>query len=162
MRGRTETRGIAPDIVKKSGFKLVGMSCSTTMADRHEKIPELVEEFYQHHIHRIKNRINEPVSYGMFVDPPNWDPDTEEFTWIAGVEVSDFDNIPEEMISKAIPARKYAVLRYDPASDAYDPYQYLYEWMKNEGYEQIDDFGFELFLPYKGLDSEFVLHLPVR
>ncbi|WP_221569067.1 GyrI-like domain-containing protein [Alkalihalobacillus sp. TS-13] len=157
-----ETKVSAIEILDLPEFKLVGMSCSTTMAERHEKIPAMVHDFYENHIHKIKNRINEPVSYGLFVDPPNWNPDTEEFTWIAAVEVSHFDNIPEEMISKVIPARKYATLRFDPTTDNFDPYPYLHEWIQNQGLKQIDNFGFELFLPYKGVDSKFILHLPVK
>ncbi|WP_248565427.1 GyrI-like domain-containing protein [Paenibacillus sp. L3-i20] len=50
------------------------------------------------------------LQYGVFIDPPNYNPDTDTFTWIAGVEVTADAVPPEGMISYKLPQATYAVL----------------------------------------------------
>ena len=153
---------LMPKIVEKGEFKVVGVSCNTTMMDKDMIIPKLVDEFHHSGIREIKNRSNQPISYGIFVDPPNFDPEKDEFTWIAGVEVTNFDHIPQGMIYQTIPAHKYAVLSYHPKTDEINPYQFLYQWFSSEGYEPTDLFGFEIYNPYKGRDTAYTLYLPIK
>ncbi|MCF6139415.1 GyrI-like domain-containing protein [Pseudalkalibacillus berkeleyi] len=153
---------IKPKILSKSEVKIVGMSCTTNMEEKDVIIPNMVKEFYDQHIHKVKNRVNAPRSYGIYIDPPDWKPDQDEFTWIAGVEVSDFDNIPEGMIQHIIPARQYATLSVNPKKDDFNPYPYLYRWIKDSAYKQIDHFGFEQYDAFEGVESPFELHFPIE
>jgi len=151
-----------PKIIEEREFIVVGISCNTTMMDKDIKVPNTLEEFHSSKIGEVKNRIDETTSYGIFVDPPNFDPKKDEFTWIAGVKVTNDENIPKEMTSLTIPAHQYAVVAFDPKNDNINPYQFLYEWFTNEGYEAADLIGFEVYNPYKGVESDYTLYLPVK
>lgn len=151
-----------PKIVVRREFNVVGISCETTMMDKDIKVPDVVEEFHSSRIGEVQNRIDETTSYGIFVDPPNFNPEKDEFTWIAGVEVTDVQEIPTDMTSVTIPAHQYAVVAFDPNTDEINPYQFLYQWFTSEGYEEADLIGFEVYNPYKGVDSNYTLYLPVK
>ncbi|MBH0230396.1 GyrI-like domain-containing protein [Halobacillus yeomjeoni] len=153
---------VEPKVVKKSSFKVVGSYCQTMMDEREVKIPRLMEHFHTSKLHKVRNRINSPCSIGMFVDPPNWNEDTEAFYWIAAVEVDRYEKVPQDMITKTIPAHTYAVLEYDPSVHDFNPYPYLFKWIKEEGYELVEGFGFEVYHPYTGSETKFTLHLPVE
>ncbi|THE13574.1 AraC family transcriptional regulator [Bacillus timonensis] len=151
-----------PKIIDKREFRVVGISCNTTMMDKDIKVPNVVEEFHSSRIGEVKNRMDETISYGIFVDPPNFNPEKDEFTWIAGVEVTNDEDIPLDMMSITISAHQYAVLAFNPKTDDINPYQFLYQWFTREGYEEADLIGFEVYNPYKGVDSDYILHLPVK
>lgn len=87
---------------------------------------------------------------------------TDAFYWIAGVEVDSFEKIPQDMITKTIPAYTYAVLEYDPSLHEFNPYLYLHEWIKEKGYEQVEGFGFEEYQPYTGSQTSYRLYLPIK
>jgi len=151
-----------PKIVEKEKFHVVGLSCHTTMMDKDTKVPNVVEEFHLSRIGEVKNRIDDTISYGVFVDPPNFNPEKDKFTWIAGVEVSDVKNIPKNMTSITIPSHQYAALAFNPKTDEINPYQFLYQWFTSEKYEETDLIGFEVYHPYQGIDSDYTLYLPVK
>ncbi|MGP4076271.1 GyrI-like domain-containing protein [Halobacillus sp. K22] len=153
---------VEPKVVKKSNFKVVGTYCQTMMDERNVKIPRLMERFHTSKLHEVKNRINPPCSIGMFVDPPNWNEDTESFYWIAAVEVDSYEKIPQDMITKTIPAHTYAVVEYDPSVHDFDPYPYLHKWIKEKGYIPVDGFGFEVYHPYTGSQTKYSLYLPIK
>ncbi|MFG6115914.1 GyrI-like domain-containing protein [Halobacillus sp. MO56] len=161
MNGKVKTM-VEPKVISKKAFKIIGLAFETTMAEKDVKIPRLVEEFHTARIVDIENRVNAPVSYGMFIDPPNWNPETEPFTWMAGVEVDSHDVLPPGMVARTFPDHQYATLQFNPAEHEFDPYQFLHKWIKQNGYEQIKGFGFELYEPYTGSQTMFTLHFPVR
>ena len=47
--------------------------------------------------------MNPLKGYGIFIDPPNYNPNTDLFTWIAGVEVDDISSPTKEMKSYEFP-----------------------------------------------------------
>ncbi|KGX83208.1 GyrI-like domain-containing protein [Pontibacillus marinus] len=149
-------------IIEKPGFTIVGMKCDTTMKEKDEIIPKVVDDFHMERMGEVNDRINAPHAYGVFIDPPNWDPETEPFTWITAVEVESVDNVPEGMISKTIPAHTYATVYYDPKIMKMNPYIDLHRWINEQGYTQIEGFGFEVHTSYEGDDTPYTLHLPVQ
>jgi len=149
-------------IIENSGFTIVGMKCETTMIDKDETIPKIVDEFHMKRMGEVEDRINAPTAYGVFIDPPNWDPETEPFTWITAVEVESGDKVPEGMISKTIPAHTYAAVYYDPKTMTMNPYIDLHRWINEQGYTQIEGFGFEVHTSYEGDNTPYTLHLPVQ
>ncbi|QAS53127.1 GyrI-like domain-containing protein [Halobacillus litoralis] len=156
------TTAVEPKVVKKSNFKVVGVYCTTMMDERDVKIPRLMEQFHTMKLPKVRNRIHAPHSIGMFVDPPNWNEMTDAFHWIAGVEVDSFEKIPQDMITKTVPAHTYAVLEYDPSQHDFNPYPYLHKWITEKGYEQIEGFGFEEYHPYTGTETRYKLYLPIK
>ncbi|MBA2175053.1 effector binding domain-containing protein [Halobacillus locisalis] len=153
---------VQPEVVKKSNFKVVGTYCQTMMDERHVKIPRLMEKFHTSKLHKVKNRIHSPRSIGMFVDPPNWNEETDTFYWMAAVEVDSYEKVPPDMITKTIPSHDYAVLDYDPDVHDFNPYPYLFEWIQEKGYELIEGFGFEVYHPYTGANTKYTLYLPIK
>ncbi|WP_226581777.1 GyrI-like domain-containing protein [Halobacillus litoralis] len=156
------TTAVEPKVVRKSNFKVVGVYCQTMMDEREIKIPQLMEEFHKTKLSKVKNRVNAPRSIGMFVDPPNWDEMNDAFYWIAAVEVDSFEKIPQDMITKTIPAQKYAMVEYDPSVHDFNPYPYLHQWIKDQGYDNVDGFGFEEYHSYTGSSTSYRLYLPIK
>ncbi|KGP90630.1 transcription activator [Pontibacillus chungwhensis BH030062] len=57
--------------------------------------------------------------------------------WVC-YEVYDFEDIPKEMVSLAVPAQKYAVLNYKgEASGIYKVYDDLHQWIEEQGYKRV-------------------------
>ncbi|MGR9048288.1 GyrI-like domain-containing protein [Halobacillus faecis] len=156
------TTAVEPQVVRRSNIKVVGVSCQTMMDEREYKIPRLMEQFHTTNLPKVRNRVNAPRSIGMFVDPPNWNEMTDAFYWIAAVEVDSFEKIPPNMITKTIPAHTYAMLEYDPSVHEFNPYAYLHQWIKDEGYQQVEGFGFEEYKPYTGAETSYRLFLPIK
>ena len=157
------------EIVEKGPIQLVGLMCQTLLSDTKEQfiIPKLQHEFNQR-IHEIKGIVNEPVSYGLFIDPPNYNPETDLFTWLAGVEVVGNEySKPDDMIIHQVPANTYAVLHYagniDDAGKAYDT---LYRWIQDSEYSICDLYGFEMYeqvhSAYERKEAIFKLHFPIK
>ncbi|WP_085504988.1 GyrI-like domain-containing protein [Thalassobacillus devorans] len=161
MGGKIKTL-TEPKIVKLESFKVMGAACETTMVEKDVRIPRLMEEFHTKQMITIENRLNAPVSYGVFIDPEDWNPDTEPFTWIAAVEVDGHDNLPSGMVSRTFDEQDYAALDYDPDEHNFDPYPFLHKWINDNGYEQISGYGFERYEPYTGANTKFTLYLPVK
>ncbi|MDH4617000.1 GyrI-like domain-containing protein [Brevibacillus sp. AY1] len=114
-----------------------------------------------------QNTIGLPVTYGVFVDPPNYNPDTDPFSWIAGVEVLHDAEPPEGMISYELPKATYAVLDYKGDIDrAGDAYGQLYDWITQSEYVQAGSYGFEMYSKVYSMterqNAEFSLYFPVR
>lgn len=145
-------------IIQKESFKVVGISLETLLKDEREQrnIPKLHQEF-QKRITEIKHRVNAD-HLGIFVDPPNYDYRTDKFKWIAGVEVSSFNDIPEGMESITIPANTYACTTYRGTRDqAYLTYDFLYQWVEESEYELADTYGIEQYP--KEEDHEETVHI---
>ncbi|MCA1020737.1 AraC family transcriptional regulator [Halobacillus litoralis] len=156
------TTAVEPKVVQKSHFKVVGVSCQTMMDERSIKVPRLMEQFHTMKLPKVKNRVNAPRSIGMFVDPPNWNESRDAFYWIAAVEVDSFEKIPQDMITKTVPAHTYAMIEYDPSLHDFDPYSYLHQWIVENGYQQVEGFGFEEYQPYTGQEGRYCLYLPIK
>lgn len=154
---------VKPDVVERSSLKVVGTYCKTMMDERFVKVPRLMEKFHTTKLPKIKNRIHAPTSIGMFVDPPNWKEESDPFYWIAAVEVDSFEKVPPDMITKTIPKQMYAMLEYDPDQcGELEPYPYLHAWIREQGYKQVEGFGFEEYHPYTGPNTKFTLYLPIE
>lgn len=74
--------------------------------------------------------------YGLVLIP-EWQWPTEVTTLWTGVEVRDYDQLPEGVETITIPARRFAriTVKGDRAH-LEETYAYLWEWFKTEGYER--------------------------
>jgi predicted transcriptional regulator YdeE len=151
-------------IVEKDSFKVIGMSLETLLQDEREQrnIPKLFDAFAKR-MTEVGNRNNDR-SIGIFIDPPNYNPKTDKFKWIAGVEVSDDKDVPEGMEFYSFPKHTYACTTYRGSMDvAHQAYNYLYQWVKESEYTLADSFGIEYVLESNG-DGSVVMDLmfPVK
>lgn len=145
-------------IVQKPSFRVTGMTCTTTLKETRENntIPKLMDEFFGNHVHEIQH-IKQPVqSYGISIDPPSYDPNTDEFQWIAGVEV-DAEQEISGMITREFPENTYAVVCYrGHLRDLWRAYDYFYEeWLPYSEYKLADTYSFEYMDErFKGAEAE--------
>ncbi|HET7579280.1 MAG TPA: GyrI-like domain-containing protein [Bacillales bacterium] len=154
-------------IKERPAFHIVGLSCDIVLKDARQTdtIPKLHEAFSKR-VDEIRNRINPNLSYGLFIDPLNYNPDTDPFTWVAGVEVSDLEEIPEGMVGQTFNAPHFAVFSYKGKDKSSKPYDMLYKWVdQSADYQLADRFGMEVYDErYHGPldpDSTFDLWFPV-
>jgi AraC family transcriptional regulator len=155
-------------IVEREQIQIIGMKVETLLKDTRENmiIPKFQQRFNER-LKEIDGEIGLPITYGIFIDPPNYNHETDLFTWIAGVEVKSDENPPFDMISYTLPKATYAVLEYqgdiDHAGNAYDK---LYEWVSHSEYELAGSYGFEMYSwvhsPLERGMAEFLLHYPIR
>jgi AraC family transcriptional regulator len=155
-------------IVERENFRIIGMKVETLLKDTREQqiIPKLQQSFNEK-LEEVSGADDLPITYGLFIDPPNYNPDIDLFTWIAGVKVSPDAEPPVGMILYELPKATYAVLEYkgdiDRAGDAYGE---LFEWINNSEYEQAGTYGFELYSkvhsPLERGNADFLLHFPIK
>lgn len=151
-------------IKQEDSFKVVGMSLETILKDERENhdIPRLHQNF-EKRISEIKNRKSDtPV--GIFIDPPNYNPQTDPFKWIAGVEVSRVEDIPSGMESITIPANTYVYTTYKgKIEQGFRAYDYLYGWLDKSDYELADRYGVERYIEMHDDGTEVMnLMFPVK
>lgn len=156
------TTAVEPKVVQKSHFKVVGVSCQTMMDERSIKVPRLMGAVpYDETAESEKSCQCAPVDRDV-CGPPNWNESRDAFYWIAAVEVDSFEKIPQDMITKTVPAHTYAMIEYDPSLHDFDPYSYLHQWIVENGYQQVEGFGFEEYQPYTGQEGRYCLYLPIK
>lgn len=155
-------------IIEREQLRIIGIKLETLLQETRKQmiIPKLQQSFNER-LKEVNGAVGLPITYGVFIDPPNYNPDTDLFTWIAGVEVMHDVEPPEDMILYELPKATYAVLEYkgdvDRAGDAYGK---LYEWIENSDYEQAGTYGFEMYSrvhsPLEGGNADFMLHFPIK
>ena len=90
----------------------------------------------------IKHRSELGVFYGLIC---NYDPQTGEFDYVAGSQVSDATDVPQGMVVWQVPAQTYAIypcilLEIKAAFD------YIYQtWLPSSGCERADAPEFEYY-----------------
>lgn len=142
-----------PRIVVKNQFKIVGMEIVTTISDNVENyvIPKFWQDIFVPRMKEIKGIVgNYAIAYEEF--RPNVAEDG--IYHLAAMEVSEFEDIPEGMITKIIPASKYAVFTThneseDCLEENHKTCNYIFgTWIPNTEYE-IDDYSVEFYYAEK-------------
>ena len=151
-------------LTKMASFKVAGLSLETVLKDERESrnISKLFKAF-ENRIYEIKNRKSD-TPIGIFIDPPDYNFETDPFKWITGVEVSSLDEIPKDMESITIPANTYAYTTYEgKINKGYQAYDYLYGWLAESEYELADSYGIERYLELRDDGTELMnLMFPVK
>lgn len=133
---QTEKKGDNMDVIEKGEMKVVGMEIDTSVQEciENNKCPGLWEDFMKR-ASEIKNRKDEKVCLGASKVTGEC-----SFKYIACVEVTDFEDIPEGMVQWTIPASKYAVYTHKgKVINLSKTYAYLYEKvMPQSGLKQKD------------------------
>jgi AraC family transcriptional regulator len=133
-----------PKIINKDALKIVGYKFDTTLRNNaHSRdIPAFWEkcdiEGKEAKLYDTQN----PPRHGEYGICINTNIETDEFSYVLGVEVAAFDNALEEMYKLEVPAATYAVFTTPAVADEdfvesiKGTWKYiLEEWFPNSGYE---------------------------
>lgn len=169
-RFQFKTKGdtdMTPEIKEKKGFTVVGIRYFGTNADN--DIPRAWDQFLER-VHEIKHPESPGRYYGLCTAP---EPEAEAdgaapFEYIAGVAVTDPDDIPSGMTARTVPDARYAVFIHKGALDTLKAtYAYIYgEWAPKNGVDMAAgtyDFEFygDAFDPSGSDTSELHIYVPL-
>lgn len=154
---------LEPKFETKPGFKSVGMIFTGTPGSN--EIPELWDKFVPH-LDSIPNRINHNVCYGI-INPFGPKENDGEIDYVAAVEVENFDDIPEGMVSADVPEAYYAVFTHKgPISKFMESIKFVFgEWLPNSEYTLTGTPELEIYderFNAESENSECDICLPVR
>ena len=158
-----------PRSIEQKELKIVGLSCRTTMSDN--AVPQLWQSFSPR-MSEIKNRTNDKVAIGICLceqeyDYREFDRDTE-FTEISGVEVDNFNDIPDGMVTHIIKPMQYAVFTHrGNVFTMQKTYDYIYgTWLpgSNEQIAKSDTLEWydERFISPEDPNSECDIYIPIK
>ena len=122
-----------PAIEDLEEIKIVGFR---VLCEGDQYIDEIPKAAFQlnERIDEIQQVTNLSVQYGAFIIDHY--SEAEDGYWI-GVEVKEYDNIPEGMASLTIPPQRYAVLKHTGANGKIrDSYASLHNWIKENGFNR--------------------------
>lgn len=139
-------------------FKAVGL----TYFGKNEngEIPKLWEVLNTSY-KNIKHKSKSMLCYGICDDMPD---DECRFHYTAAVEVDSFEDIPEGMDTKVVPAGKYLVYTYTGAiKDLGEFYNDIFSnWLPASGYEMDCRPQLELYDNRYMDNGEFDIYVPVK
>lgn len=145
--------------------KLVGVSLTMSLISN--RTGELWRLFMSRR-KEISNHLSTDLISLQLYDPAyfdNFNPAREFEKW-AGVEVSDFNNVPYAMKTLVIPSGEYAIFHYIGSSTDSSVYQYIFsQWLPNSKYQLDHRPHFEVLgEKYKNADasSEELIYIPVK
>lgn len=150
-----------PKFVEKDAFHVVGLQIHSSEAN---KIPQLWEELDKV-VHMIKHRVSETVFLGIIESAVTH----FEFTYIAGVEVTKLEDVPNRMVGKTVPTNKYVVFTHKGTTETLqDTFNYIYgTWFPKNGYDRGSGPEFEYydddrFFGPMNPNSEIDIYIPIK
>lgn len=149
-------------VIERNEIKLVGMIERIVMPNN--TIGLLWEKFNARY-EEIKNKVENMVCYGVadnMAEPYSFDE-------TVCTEVSSFESIPEGMITKVIPARKYLVFTHKGLladGSLMKTYEKIYsEIIPKLDFEIDNNLNFELYderFKHDSKESEFDIYVPIK
>jgi AraC family transcriptional regulator len=150
-----------PKIVSLPDFKVVGLryfgknenqEISSLWGAANQRLGEI-----QH--------VDSQNAYGVCIMLPDFP--SGEFEYIAGLEVTQVENVPEGMVVREVPASQYAVFTHLGSLEKLPAtYEYIYRtWIPQSGYQLREGLDFELYNEdFKDFapDSKFYIYVPIR
>lgn len=154
-------------IVERGEFKVVGMQYIGN--NQNAEIAKMWGEFFPR-IGEIKNNAGKHIFYGLcecLCEGECKCGAGSDFSYIAGIEVTSLDDIPEGMAGRTIPASKYAVFTHKGALETLkDTFGYIYgTWLPTSGYTPAQSIGFELYderFDNFSEKSELDIYVPIK
>jgi AraC family transcriptional regulator len=147
-----------PKIVKKPAFKVAGFELQTTNIERvnYKTVPEFWDRYFKENWDKVLHEQIKPVDNAVLGLCFPGGLESGEFSYVIGVEVADFQGVPEGMFKGEVPAATYAVFT-SPAAERKDnefsggiqgTWDYIFSsWFPRSGYEFDDKsrIDFELY-----------------
>jgi AraC family transcriptional regulator len=136
-----------PKIINKDSFKIVGYEFKTTLKNNaHSRdIPAFWDKCDLEGKESKLYKTQDPPKHGEYGICINTNMETDEFSYVLGVEVTSFDNAMDEMYILEVPSATFAVFTTPAVADEdfvnsiQGAWKYILEdWFPNSGYE-IDD-----------------------
>lgn len=157
---------IGPKIINRSEFRVVGVELYTSKSDEMDfkQIPRFWNKFFDSNIGDMIPNKKDPDNYlGYSCDFH----ENTNYTYMICSEVKDLSTPPQGMISKIIPASRYAtfIVKGHLPEILINTWRYIYNtWLPNSGYELIDKTDFEeLNLERINMDiPEVTIYLPIK
>ena len=123
-----------PEVKRFSEMKLVGIRVLCPGDQYIVEIPRASKRLSER-IDEISNVMSPALQHGAFVVEHY--SGEEDGYWVC-VEVSEFEEIPTDMVALTIPAQMYAVLRYKGANGGIrQSYNELHQWIEVNGYQRL-------------------------
>ena len=150
-----------PEMVSRPETKVIG---AARQYQENDLDIETLWSAFRPNVAQIKNRVG-TNSFGIYEEYRETE-DAIGFTYICAVEVTDFDNVPEGMIARTIPAHEYAAFRHEgPISSLPETLKYIWgSWLPKSDYEYAEKPDFELYAPSSPEDASkkiLYLYIPV-
>ena len=124
-------------IEQKPGFTIVGMKYRGK--NQKNEVPQLWEVFVPR-MAEVLNRTGLGVSYGVM---DNYDEESGEFDYIAGVEVGSVEDIPDGMVSHVVPDQTYSVFKCTLPT-LHQTFEHIYQkWIPESGHKRAKGPEFE-------------------
>lgn len=153
-----------PKIIFDKEFKIVGLK--KLIKPGSNEFPELWGEFFSRR-GEIKNEVRTDVALGLSEYTTDITNDIG-FYYIACVEVTNFESIPEGMIAKVIPPLKYAIFTHKGLmTERNNTFDFIYNtWLPGSGYELAKGDIIELFdsrsTDISSSGCEFDIYIPLK
>ncbi|WP_461536294.1 AraC family transcriptional regulator [Spongorhabdus nitratireducens] len=153
-----------PEIFIRPATKLVGISQQYDDSDLN--LPRLWSAFGPYR-GKIPNQVS-PEFFGIYEQYQEED-DRVTFSYICSVAVTNFDDVPEGMITRELPEQMYARFTHRGAvADLEKTLKYIWgSWLPKSHYDYVEKPDFELYGNKFNVenpnssDSEIYLHIPV-
>ena len=149
-----------PKFVSLPAFDVVGTAYTGNNAN--QEIAQMWEHEFNPRWKEIKHAINTEVCYGVCLMPS--DLPQGHFRYLAAVEVSKVEAVPQGMEVEHIPACKYAVFEHRGALDKLgQTYQHIYEeWLPKSGLKRAPGPDLEYYnSDFKDFSPDSILYLYV-
>jgi len=149
-----------PRFVKKDSFNVIGVNCKS---DPSQSLHKLWQSFGERYA-EIPNVTDPGRAYQVCVfEAPS---PTEEYTFIAGMEVSDISQVPPAMITHRVPAAEYAVFEHHGSLEKmHQSYEYIFGvWLQENGYQMAEADSLEIYderFNPQSSDSIFEIWIPI-
>jgi predicted transcriptional regulator YdeE len=125
-----------PEVKHCSEIKLVGIRVLCGGDEYLEEIPKASRQLSER-IDEISNVVDRSLQHGAFVVDNS--SEREDGYWVC-VEVSDYEDIPANMVTLTIPSQRYAVLRHKGSNyKIREAYCDLHQWIEGNGYKRVTD-----------------------
>lgn len=159
-----------PKFVVRPAFKVAGFELQTSMQNNLQEIPSFWDRFFAENWAVTLQELTPTCGFNMGICYPT-DPETGHFSYVIGVEVENFDDVPDHLFRGEVPASTYAVFTTPPADRAgggfsaaiQGTWQYVWnEWFPESGYEYAPGVvDFELYDERCMVDTDLVMDIYV-
>lgn len=147
-------------ITKKDAFNIIGLQLTGITSN--QEIPGLWDQLSDM-FDNIKPLVKTPVmAYGVC---DNFDMKQKTFDYMAGIEVENFDRVPDKIKTKELPSQEYAVFE-TTLPTIMDTIKKIYsDWLPTSEYKRADGPEFEEYDPDFDPsipESTLLLYIPVE